>query len=105
MATSPSSRSKSLARYWRQVREVRRLTKTDTRTARTAVRVLRSRGIMTAHATKIQKRSTVRTTRAIEREQPAAAGKPYRDLDDFLDDYGQWDGYFDVYEVDTSADY
>jgi hypothetical protein len=102
-----SARSTALRRYWRQVREVQRPTKADTRTARTAVRVLRStRQLTSAHATRQHKQIVSRIVKqSLDVAPPPTTGKPYRDLDDFIAAYEAWDYDYDVFDVETSADY
>lgn len=70
--------------------------------ARQAVRSLRARDITTAAATSKHPRITSRAVSAIE---PPPSGKPYKDLDDWIETWDAYDGDYDYEDYETSADY
>lgn len=95
-------RSASLKAYWRQVHEVQRQTGISSADARRAVSVLRSDyGVRSAHATK----GVTREGLSMVREAVEKAKAPYKDLDDWIDAFGYWDGEYFEYDVETGVDY
>ena len=93
---------KATDRYWRQVHAIEAMTGTSSAIARRAVAQLREdREWSTAAETKRHPIIVARIVDALEKESKA----PYRDLDDFLDAYDEWDGAYDDYDVETNADY
>ncbi len=95
-------RSASLAAYWRQVHEVQRQSGISSADARRAVSHLRSEfGVRTAHATK----GVTREGLSMVREAIAAVRAPYADLDEWEETWGEWDGDFFEYDVETGVDY
>lgn len=96
--------NKATARYWRQVRAVQAMTGASSSVARSIVRDLREvRGYQTAAETKRHPIIVGRT--AAPYEAPAEKGKAYRDLDDWISTYEDWEGDYEYYEVETNADY
>ncbi len=94
--------SKPLDRYWRQVHAIEAMTGTTSAIARRAVAQLREeREWTSAHATRQHPIVVARVVAELERE----AKEPYRDLDDFIDAYDEWDGAYDDFDIETSADY
>lgn len=96
--------NKATAAYWRQVRAVQQMTGVSSAVARKAVAQLREdRGYVTAAETK---RHPVIVRRSAESIKPAAEkGKPYKDLDDWIGSWNEWEGDYEYYEVETNADY
>lgn len=101
------SRSTAIARYWRQVHAVERMTGTSSAIARRAVAALRDdRGWTTAAETARHPIVVQRTVDAIEAEEEAEPpDNPYRDLRDWIDAWDAYDGDYDYIEVETNADY
>lgn len=96
--------NKATAAYWRQVRAVQAMTGVSSAVARKAVAQLREdRGYVTAAETKRHPIIVGRT--AASYEAPAEKGKPYRDLDDWIDAYEDWEGDYEYYDIETNADY
>lgn len=99
---SRSGRSASLQAYWRQVHEVQRQTKISSADARRAVSYLRSEyGVRSAHAT----RGVSREGLTMVRDSVNATKAPYRDLDDWIRSWEEWDGDYIEYDVETGIDY
>lgn len=102
---------RNAARYYAQVRAVRALTGADYPTARAAVKALRARDITTATATRAHPRVTARTVRdvtrvRVTRERPDVTSPDrIRSLDDWSEAWEEYDGEYDYWDVDTSADY
>lgn len=96
--------NKATAAYWRQVRAVQKMTGASSAVARQTVRQLREdRGYLTAAETKRHPIIVGRT--AATYEAPAEKGKPYRDLDDWISTWEEYEGDYEYYEVETNADY
>jgi len=91
------------ARYWRQVHKVQSMTGASSAIARTAVRSLRARDITTAAATARHSRMTSRIVNSLAIEP--LPGKPYRDLDDWIETWDAYDGEYEYDDYETSADY
>jgi hypothetical protein len=93
---------KAIDRYWRQVRAIESMTGASSAIARRAVTRLRDeRDYATAAETRRHPRIVARVVTEILEETK----QPYRDLDDFLDAYDEWDGEYEIYDVETNADY
>jgi hypothetical protein len=94
--------AKALDRYWKQVHAIERMTGTTSAIARSAVTQLRKdRNWTSARETRNHPRVIAKLVRELERQERA----PYKDLDDFIDSFESWDGEFDSYDIETSADY
>lgn len=96
--------NKATARYWRQVHAVQHMTGSSSAVARSVVRTLREvRGYETAAETK---RHPIIVKREVDAEQPPEEkGKPYKDLDDWIDSFDAWEGDYEYYDIETNADY
>lgn len=97
-----------IARYWRQVRSVQAMTGASSKDARRAVALLREeRGWTTAAEIKrhpiIVSRAATATLAPPSDEPPR--GKPYKDLNDWIESWEAYDGEYDYYEIETNADY
>jgi len=97
--------NKATARYWRQVHKVQSMTGASSAVARQAVKTLRARDITTAAATARHARITSRAVKSIDVAEPSRPGKPYRDLDDWIDSWEDYEGDYDYEDYETSADY
>ena len=74
--------------------------------ARLKKRIKANTSVAAARRGTIRSRAAKRgwqTRRAREARERAHA--PYTDLDDFIAEYEKWDGDYNVYDVETSADY
>ena len=89
-------------RYWRQVHAIEDMTGTSSEIARRAVSALREdREWDTAAETRRHPIVVARIVDELEKESK----EPYRDLDDFIDAYEEWDGAYEEFDVETNADY